>query len=58
MVTHDSSIARRAQRVGQMRDGRLLIRQDTGGAHQAVVPAGPANPADPGPQPTDPWQPS
>ena len=28
LVTHDSSVARRAQRVGQMRDGRLSIEQD------------------------------
>jgi putative ABC transport system ATP-binding protein len=32
LVTHDSSVARRAQRVGIMRNGRLTIRQDTGGA--------------------------
>jgi putative ABC transport system ATP-binding protein len=29
LVTHDSAVARRAQRVGQMRDGRLAIEQDT-----------------------------
>jgi putative ABC transport system ATP-binding protein len=29
LVTHDSSIARRAQRVGLMQNGRLSIRQDT-----------------------------
>jgi putative ABC transport system ATP-binding protein len=29
LVTHDSSVARRAQRVGIMRNGRLSIRQDT-----------------------------
>jgi predicted ABC-type transport system involved in lysophospholipase L1 biosynthesis ATPase subunit len=28
MVTHDSSVARRAQRVGVMTNGRLSIRQD------------------------------
>jgi putative ABC transport system ATP-binding protein len=32
LVTHDSSIARRAQRVGIMRNGKLSIRQDTRGA--------------------------
>jgi putative ABC transport system ATP-binding protein len=32
LVTHDSSVARRAQRVGIMRNGRLSIRQDTRGA--------------------------
>jgi putative ABC transport system ATP-binding protein len=29
LVTHDSSVARRAQRVGVMSKGRLAIRQDT-----------------------------
>jgi putative ABC transport system ATP-binding protein len=29
LVTHDSSVARRAQRVGIMRNGKLKIRQDT-----------------------------
>jgi putative ABC transport system ATP-binding protein len=29
LVTHDSSVARRAQRVGIMRHGKLSIRQDT-----------------------------
>ncbi len=29
VVTHDSSVARRAQRVGIMRKGRLTIKQDT-----------------------------
>jgi putative ABC transport system ATP-binding protein len=29
MVTHDSAIARRAQRIGVMTKGRLSIRQDT-----------------------------
>ena len=32
LVTHDSSIARRAQRVAFMQHGRLSIRQDTRGA--------------------------
>jgi len=32
LVTHDSSVARRAQRVGIMRNGKLTIRQDTRGA--------------------------
>jgi putative ABC transport system ATP-binding protein len=31
LVTHDSSVARRAQRVGLMKNGRLSIRQDTRG---------------------------
>ena len=29
LVTHDSSVARRAQRVGIMQNGRISIRQDT-----------------------------
>jgi predicted ABC-type transport system involved in lysophospholipase L1 biosynthesis ATPase subunit len=29
MVTHDSSVARRAQRTGIMTKGHLTIRQDT-----------------------------
>ena len=29
LVTHDSSVARRAQRIGIMQNGRLSIRQDT-----------------------------
>jgi putative ABC transport system ATP-binding protein len=32
LVTHDSTVARRAQRIGIMRSGRLSIRQDTRGA--------------------------
>ena len=36
LVTHDSSIARRAQRVGVMSKGRLTIRQDT----RHAAPAG------------------
>jgi putative ABC transport system ATP-binding protein len=26
IVTHDSSVARRAQKIGQMRDGKLEVR--------------------------------
>jgi len=29
LVTHDTSLARRAQRVGVMANGRLTIRQDS-----------------------------
>ena len=29
LVTHDSAIARRAQRLGVMRNGKLSIKQDT-----------------------------
>jgi putative ABC transport system ATP-binding protein len=32
LITHDSSVARRAQRVALMRNGMLSIRQDTRGA--------------------------
>jgi putative ABC transport system ATP-binding protein len=42
LVTHDSSIARRSQRVGVMSKGRLSIKQDT---RKSTVP---------GPRPADP----
>jgi putative ABC transport system ATP-binding protein len=61
LVTHDTSVARRAQRAGQMRDGRLSIKQDTRRGHQGIVTASqadPGGPASPGPQPTEPWRPS
>jgi putative ABC transport system ATP-binding protein len=29
LVTHDSAVARRAQRIGIMQNGKLSIRQDT-----------------------------
>jgi putative ABC transport system ATP-binding protein len=29
LITHDSPIARRAERVGVMRSGKLSIKQDT-----------------------------
>ena len=32
LITHDSAVARRAQRVGVMSKGQLSIRQDTGTA--------------------------
>ena len=32
LVTHDTSVARRAQRIGIMQNGKLSIRQDTRGA--------------------------
>jgi len=35
LVTHDSSVARRAQRVALMRNGQLSIRQDTRGGATA-----------------------
>ncbi len=36
LVTHDSSVARRAQRVGIMQHGKLSIRQDTRGMSRAA----------------------
>jgi putative ABC transport system ATP-binding protein len=47
LVTHDSSIARRAQRIGVMSKGRLTIRQGAGlAASSAVAPV-----PEPAPQP-------
>ena len=37
LVTHDTSVARRAQRVAVMQNGRLSIRQDTRGARGAAT---------------------
>jgi putative ABC transport system ATP-binding protein len=37
LVTHDSSVARRAQRVGLMKNGRLSIRQDTRASRRVDV---------------------
>jgi putative ABC transport system ATP-binding protein len=51
LVTHDSSIARRAQRIGLMQNGKLSIRKDTRPARgpapsEAIAPSGaPASPA-------------
>ncbi len=36
LVTHDTAIARRAQRVGVMSNGRLSIRQDIGSVPPAI----------------------
>jgi putative ABC transport system ATP-binding protein len=44
LVTHDSSIARRAQRIGLMQNGKLSIRKDTRPARHAA-------PAEPSPSP-------
>ena len=38
LVTHDSAVARRAQRVAIMHKGRLSIRQDTRRAAQMIGP--------------------
>jgi putative ABC transport system ATP-binding protein len=40
LVTHDSAIARRAQRVGIMRQGKLSIKQDTRGGAAGSPDAG------------------
>jgi putative ABC transport system ATP-binding protein len=42
LVTHDSAVARRAQRIGVMRNGKLSIRKDTRSRRGAVpAPAAP-----------------
>jgi putative ABC transport system ATP-binding protein len=42
LVTHDSAVARRAQRIGVMRNGKLSIRKDTRSRRDAVpAPAAP-----------------
>ncbi len=46
LVTHDSAIARRAQRLGLMENGRLSIKQDTRRAGMAADPAGAATQGD------------
>ena len=46
LVTHDSAIARRAQRLGLMENGRLSIKQDTRRAGIAADPAGAATEGD------------
>jgi putative ABC transport system ATP-binding protein len=40
LVTHDSTIARRAQRIGIMKNGRLSFRQPRPSRSQAARPAG------------------
>jgi putative ABC transport system ATP-binding protein len=39
VVTHDSTVARRAQRIGIMRKGRLTIKQDTRSGHRRPATA-------------------
>jgi putative ABC transport system ATP-binding protein len=41
LVTHDSMVARRAERLGVMQDGRLSIKQDT--RHQPAASTGPTS---------------
>ena len=48
LVTHDSSVARRAQRVGLMKNGRLSIRQDTRRGAPGRGGRGPGRPRRPG----------
>jgi putative ABC transport system ATP-binding protein len=45
LVTHDSAIARRAQRVGVMTNGRLTIHRATGSATASASPAAPSGPS-------------
>jgi putative ABC transport system ATP-binding protein len=40
VVTHDSSVARRAQRIGVMRKGRLAIKQDTSPGRRRTAAGG------------------
>jgi putative ABC transport system ATP-binding protein len=49
LVTHDSTVARRAQRIGIMKDGKLSIKQDT--RPQPVAPATGASAAESAPTP-------
>jgi putative ABC transport system ATP-binding protein len=51
VVTHDSVVARRAQRIGVMRNGRLTFKQRAGRAKTTgpAVPAPPAQLSGPGP---------
>jgi putative ABC transport system ATP-binding protein len=46
LVTHDSAVARRAQRIGVMQNGKLSIRQDT---RPRATPAAPAAESAPAP---------
>jgi putative ABC transport system ATP-binding protein len=47
LVTHDSTVARRAQRVGIMQNGKLSIRQDT--RRRGAVPAQSQSAGEPAP---------
>jgi hypothetical protein len=47
LVTHDSAVARRAQRIGIMQNGKLSIRQDTRPRGARGTPAAPAASAGP-----------
>ena len=49
LVTHDSSVARRAQRIGLMQNGRLSIRKDTRPRRAARAPASSAPSSSPAP---------
>jgi putative ABC transport system ATP-binding protein len=42
LVTHDTSIARQAQRAGVMSKGRLSVKLDPGPVHQPQGAPGPA----------------
>ena len=45
LVTHDSAVARRAQRIGVMQNGKLSIRQDTRPRATPTAPAAESAPA-------------
>ncbi len=45
LVTHDSTVARRAQRIGIMKNGKLSIRQDTRSRDVRATPDAPAGSA-------------
>jgi ABC-type glutathione transport system ATPase component len=49
-VTHDSSVARRAQRIGVMKNGRLTIKQKASSRAARATAARP-QPAEPEPEP-------
>jgi putative ABC transport system ATP-binding protein len=51
-VTHDSSVARRAQRIGVMKNGRLTIKQKASSRAARATAARP-QPAEPEPEPAD-----
>jgi len=55
-VTHDSTVARRAQRIGVMKNGRLTIKKTASSRAARTVPASQA--AAPQPDDVDPDDPS
>ena len=49
LVTHDSTVARRAQRIGVMKNGRLTFKQPARRLQPLDLPAGEGRPPDPFP---------